>query len=170
MPDPTPMEKLLTEVIGGTVSLVTWGLVVGGWFFVRKDNKEREDRRDLRNSIDSITIEILDLQKCAYDYYCMDQGPNAELLELEMKRRQAALEKRVERLKRPDYHFHSVAELSDYAKRVTGGTFELATRQKVPVKDRKLLEISSAANDLIGYLEAEYDALYTHKGKMAPKP
>lgn len=143
----------------------TWTLVIVGWLFVRSDNNRREDRRDVKNRIDALIKDIRALEKDAYTYYQTDPTTDVLLLEVEMKRSQNALDARLSHLKKTSSGFQDPHSLSVFWMAVTGSPFEQANRPQMTPKDRKLEEISSAANDLVGYLEAEYDLLYITKKK-----
>lgn len=144
----------------------SWILVITGWYFVRRDNNRREDRHERRNALDVIIQDIKNLESKAVDYYMQPINSMSPRMEVDIIRDQSALERRIARLAKMSTHmtgFSGQKELSDFGKHLTGSPFQDSTRVALDAKNRKFLEISSAALDLIRYLEDEYDRLHPHK-------
>jgi len=153
MPEPKDVAVYVSIV----APIVTWSLVIGGWLFVRSDNNKRENRREIRSILDAIIKEIKDLEDSGWDYYQKpSDDPEAIKLGVSMKRNKALLEDRIGHLAKTTGRFTSLEKLSKFGDELTGGDYEQNSRQVRTIKDRKFLEISTAANDLITYLEDEY--------------
>lgn len=166
MPSPTPSStNNWIEAFKALAPIGTWILVIVGWAFVRWDNNRREDRRDVKARIDSLIKDVRSLEDKAYEYYQTDPATDVLLLEMGMKRDQDALDARLGHLRKSSVRFQEVHLLSVYWRVLTGSPFAQSNRPKMAPGDPKFKEISSASNDLISYLEDEYDLLYTAKAK-----
>lgn len=51
------------------IGLVTWFLILGGWFVVNWQNNRRESRKELRAAIDSLRSDILSLRTTSIKYH-----------------------------------------------------------------------------------------------------
>jgi hypothetical protein len=54
----------------GWTQIVTWVLVVGGWFFVNRQNNLRETRKEVRALLNSMLQDLRQLEKQALEYHC----------------------------------------------------------------------------------------------------
>ena len=156
--------KPFLEMFQAIGIVIGWVLVIGGWVIVRHDNNAREHRHELRNAIDDLIKRIEELETKAYEYYQADANTDASLRqEVEIKRSQNTIESRLKRLKSITGGFQSQDAVTNFRQNLTGGDFETAARQKLPPRDKKLMEISSASSEFIEYLEREYTELYPNK-------
>lgn len=159
------------------VQLIATTVVMGGWFFVSRDNNKREDRKYLRSTIDSIISDIKSLEQKAYSYYTSsNEEASKNLIPTEIKRDIDMLDFRLGLLKSTYSRankwwykrkifplFQDLEKRSQYRRNLTGGDFEQANREKCEASNRKLLEISYAAKELISELEAQYATLYPNQ-------
>lgn len=79
----------------GTTSIVTWILVIVGWLVVNQQNNQRETRKEIRNRVDDMRVEVLMLEELAFKHHteANDAGRRADI-----RRRIAALSTRVRTL------------------------------------------------------------------------
>jgi len=175
--------SVLSEFIKTYAPAVGWLIVVIGWSRSHRENNEREDRHELRKTIDSITEDITALENKAYEYYATEinlAGPEpitdeaAKLqnevikLQVDILRYQGVIISRIQRLRQWNEVFRDQSRLFEFRTALTGGDFETAERRKRRADDPKLQEISWAAKELIDSLEAGYAQIY--KPSRTPKP
>ncbi len=159
MPLPLPPPTGFLDDLKAFEPVISWVLIIGGWLFARNDNNKRENRHELRGTIDAITVDIHALEQKAHGYYTTDVDPNTPSLQVEIKRDQDALAARIVQLRTKSY-YQDIPKISAFQTALTGGDFEQANRQKRPASDRKMMEISLAAKELSDELEAEYRKMY----------
>jgi hypothetical protein len=145
-------------------SVVTWALVIVGWFIIHREMEYRECRRELRKTIDELTGDIYGLEHKAWDYYLQDGGSDESArLAVSMKRDKTSLSHRINLLTdtyKKGQHFQNVGKMVAYGNAITEHPFEAKDRAKLPTNDSRLLDISHAANDLVHVLEAEFLEIY----------
>ena len=162
---------------------VSWVIVVVGWLRSRKESNEREDRHELRKTIDSITEDVTAVENKAYEFYALETRPigpemadeeavklQDEVIKLRVTiiRQQDVIISRIQRLRQWHEVFRDQPRLFDFRTALTGGDFEAVERQKRRADDPVLQEISWAAKALIDSLEAGYAQIY--KPAHTPKP
>lgn len=186
-----PVLSELSGFIKDCAPVVGWLIVVVGWLRSRKESNEREDRHELRKTIDSITENITALEDKAYEFYATEISPaGAEAsdeetikhqngvikLQVDILRQQGVIVSRIQRLRQWNEIFRDQDRLTDFRTALTGGDFETVERRKRRADDPVVQEISWAAKALIDSLEAGYAYIYkpprrfkssdTHGGKV----
>jgi hypothetical protein len=151
---------MATDLLPGLAPIVTWSLVIAGWYWVRHDNNAREDRKELRATINSLNEDIKSLTYKAHAYYLSSQDDASALLEIEILRDQEDIEARVARLRGPNLGFEREEPLARFRQALTGGDFKSASRIRKETSDRIFADTALAARKLTDYLESEYDKRY----------
>lgn len=61
------------EATTGWANIVTWGLIVLGWFIVHRATLSREHRKEKRDSVSCIIEEIKAVEKLAVEFHTSDK-------------------------------------------------------------------------------------------------
>ena len=80
-----------------SLSLLGWCFIIIGWLYNNRQSNLREDRKELRASIDNVIDEIHNIQLKAVEYYTTPAKTSAKLA-FEIKSSQARLIVKFERL------------------------------------------------------------------------
>lgn len=139
---------------------LAWLTAVLGWVIVSRDNNKREDRREVRSTLDTIVGAVNALEDKATQYYAMDVSDESRHLEMEIKRDLKVLEAKIKRLAATDPRFQHLQRQSAFHNVLTGGDFEQSARTARPHTDGKMIEIYSEARELIETLETVYVEKY----------
>jgi hypothetical protein len=140
------------------LAVLGWAIIVIGWLYNNNQSNMRENRKELRSSLDNIINEIDDVHKKAIEYYTKSPKDSGELA-FHIKVSQARLISKVERLsKLHEGHFKAMP-LVHFMDVITGGDFEekkRKIRKYSDTSDNLLIDISYSADSLIGILESDF--------------
>ena len=131
-------------------------LVVIGWLVVNSQHNRRETRKEGRALIDAAKKLVQEIAKNAVAYHCDGKDDVA----FDIKASLEALEIELERTP----HFFKVSPLMykfvKFSEAVTGGQFESASREKLPVTAPLILDILRSRNVLLSELERQFKVHY----------
>lgn len=139
--------------------LVQITLAFTGWKIILWDNKKRENRKEARVLIDSISRRVESIEELAKIYYSSvdDQSEKrAANLKNEIKKLNASIVV----LTRINSGFTSTEHQSTFRNAVTGGDFETASRTTKSANDPYFEKVSEGAIDLLDHLEIQYEKLF----------
>ena len=138
-------------------SVVSWGLVILGWYFVSKDHNRREHRKEIRAVLNQIESSIRHIEETAHQYY-LKAGSASDIGSISLK-----IKRDIKRLSGDLARLHAVCasiefkpELIVFRSTITGGDFDVKRRAASSSDSTKLGDISSAADELIDILESGF--------------
>jgi hypothetical protein len=155
--NPCPNDWI--EVLKAVGPVGSWILVIVGWAIVKSDNNARQQRKEIRERLDSLIYLITDIEKDSFEYYLLDaqEAKSAGLaVSLKAKLRKLATDIHILCDINPSYHCSS--KLIDFRQSISANDFETLSRLKLSRHHRRFSEISSAAVDLISSLEQVFTA------------
>lgn len=143
--------------------IVTWGLVILGWLHISKQNNKTETRKEIRNAINHISKEILNLNEVCISYLCevsnTDKSKAAIKKEIEIKRSFDIIELKLKSISSIDEEFKDAENLlSKYNDKITGHIkFENRGYNVVLPEDHKdIYELSLALKEFLEFLENKF--------------
>lgn len=141
--------------------IVSWLLVIGGWFFVSQDQDKKQRRKEYRDRIDAVVDLVDSIESDAIAYYLLDGSQDAcPALASKIKTKFIKLRAKLEILNaiwsKEDYQQLRI----DFWLVVTGEDFEVKTRKKLQSHDEKISEIAVCATSLTTALEGSYYSAY----------
>lgn len=152
-----PEVQIQSSWLSTTAPMVSWLLVVVGWFFVSRDQDKKQRRKEYRDRIDS-TIDLIDsIESDAISYFLID-GNNDQCPKLasNIKTNFTKLKSKLDVLN-SIWNFDDHQSLRiDFWLAVTGEDFEVKSRQRLQSYNERLSEISALSNALTASLEVCY--------------
>jgi hypothetical protein len=137
------------------LQLVTWALVVAGWFLVDKKSNDRETRKEARSAIDDAKQQVMVICRTCVAYF----SSNENALSDEIKSALQLMEVELERLKKfkDSNLLIRFVEFQDYC---TGADFESASRVVHSPTSAVIQGILFTRNRLIQQLETHFREQY----------
>jgi hypothetical protein len=104
------MSDSLAPYVQAVGQLITWVLVIAGWYWVSRSNDRRETRKELRSLIDGTRSLIGAIESTAYEYYglSVDEAATRGMF---LKRDFARLARRLSTLKAANPAFDHETQL-----------------------------------------------------------
>ncbi len=146
-------------IVSAVGSVVTWALVIYGWRVLRSDESKRDDRKELRQTIDTLIADVRIVETKSKQYY-MTSPSECAVLQDEIISDQDILEARFTHLSKSTQRFQISACVAKFRTLTTGGEFESPSRTIVKADSRKIRDIALAAKEVIFSLEDEYSDIY----------
>ncbi len=144
----------------GTVELtqvITWLIVFAGWYIINEQNKRRETRKEVRQSIDTIAVDLDAITDLAYEYHSTRDHDSdvSQRIKYELLR----LEKSLNRLKYP-ISVNVDAEVIGLRRAITFKNFDTAEHVALSSNDELFNSISESVCELREKLESSYSITY----------
>ncbi|WP_320837313.1 hypothetical protein [Zhongshania sp.] len=141
-----------------TAQIVTWLIVITGWFFINHQANRREDRKETRQAIDSISRQSERICELAEEYHCQSGDKNQLNLARQIKVQLTDLIVTIPRLQLLDRNEFSLA--ADLRKAITLKHFDNQDLQPLAPDDEIFFHIEEARRALIDRLEEKYSESY----------
>lgn len=140
--------------------LVTWILVVVGWYFVNRKNNERETRKELRNALDEFHVFLDQIETQAVEYHTSASQDTvlATALKRDLHRRLPA---RINRLESRGLNTVDLGRpVVELRKAITLENFDSHSFAQRQMADSIITRIGIARDDLAEAIEALFAAQY----------
>lgn len=137
--------------------IVTWFLVILGWIIVNRLNASREKNKDLRELIESIRSETVDIERLGIAYHST-QSQKFETTEHDIIVRIDRVLSRLDYIE-PKFCQH---ELIEFKKAITLSNFQAGSsnRQRYDIGSEFINNIRGTSKDLCSALERKFHSLY----------
>ena len=143
--------------------VITWLIVIGGWFIINHHNNLRENRKEIRSSLDALKAELLALEVLSLSYHkeSVHDDSTAREIRLLIVRISNFLERLAIGNKRVINE--KVIELR---KAVTLNNFDTHTHESMENNSEFIGNISYAIDELYMYMETQYSHKYLKRKKL----
>ncbi len=137
--------------------IVTWGIVIFGWWVVQSQIKAREDRREAWELITDFKSAIRDVEVDAIKYWVSEKtDPGCKNLAFRIKTKSKELGVFTNIFKLRGKELKVNKNIVSFRQAVSGGDFESSARERLDQNNIKLYEISDNANKLIIAIEKSF--------------
>lgn len=144
------------SLISTWAPVVSWGLVLLGWWRVTRENDRRQRRKETRERID-IVLDMLDeLEDAAVEYFTSAPGSVADKTSRSIKSTIGKLGHHVAILARISDRYNCAIELTRLRKAITGGDFDSQSRIATTVSDERFLEIAQHSTAVARKLDSAF--------------
>lgn len=141
--------------------MITWTLVIIGWIVVHRTATKRARRQEELDQINDIGERVAALRAHGVAYYTSSRDETTVAVESTMKHELQALASRLRVLRRRHDVLYNVEPAYIYVRKaLTGGTFESATRQRLPHGDVVLQEIWFRCDQLVICLRDAFESVH----------
>lgn len=136
-------------IIQGIFQVITWSIVVCGWFIVNQQNNHRELRKEIRSNIESLKERLEELERIAISFHCseFDVSKSTDIVR-EIQRINEIINRQ---------NLLSEEELSDIIKAlrrsITLKNFDKSSHKLLAEDDYVLASICRAVNEMIDSIE-----------------
>jgi hypothetical protein len=137
-----------------TAQIVTWLIIICGWFIINWQANRREDRKETRQAIDGIARQSERICELAEEYHCQTSDKNQSNLARQIKVQLNDLIVTIPRLQLLNRDEFSLA--ADLRKAITLNHFDTPDLQPLPSDDEILFQVEEARLALIERLEERY--------------
>lgn len=140
--------------------IVSWLLVIAGWWVVSRDHNKRERRKEVRGQVDQLIRLTLEIEGKAFSYLpTAAESPEGLALGMQLKSSLNRLAVALARLSKSEKMDLSEC-MTKLRQAVTSRDFDSCARQPCNLDSQWALEISDAANALVDRLEAQFRHLH----------
>lgn len=161
MPDSLNYQTLIQSAVG-------YSLAVYGFWWARTNGAYFAERSEIKFHINELTKTANEFVNIAIDYWTSDEDETAALKAAKIIRLKSSMEERLVTIGYIDNAFVNHIAFRNFARVVTGGTFQTKARKKVAASDEKINEILGAASELITALERSFQQRYKIALKAYP--
>ncbi|MBR8093840.1 hypothetical protein KDX09_31225 [Burkholderia cenocepacia] len=149
--------------------------VVGGWFFVSRDNDRRETRKEIRTLLNDFCKRVDELERSSQEYFSeIDNSQNpsgASRAEIEIKRKIERLDSSIQLINKVYPNFGGSTDLSALADTITRhAKFESRPGAIVPHNDQFYLRLALACNKLTNSMEHQFIVVANNRFKLRRNP
>jgi len=141
---------------GDFYHVVTWAIIVLGWFIINQQQNSRELRKEIRSAIDILTEQIYELEEESINYHA--EGSSAKSSQ--------SIKQSIDRIEF-QLEVHRLIPLSIRNKKIialrraiTRNNFDTYKYKKVAISDPIILDINYAITDIIQSIEYQYRVKY----------
>lgn len=141
--------------------LVTWTLVIVGWYLVSKQNDRREARKEIRATIDFVTTLIYDTHTKSVEFY-LKPGSDSSCtpLRAQILRDLGRIGMTISTFEISNHYQPLHGKVADLRKTITLHEFDQTDRDAKSYSDQRITEITLAAKELAELLEARFREKY----------
>ena len=149
--------------------VITWVLVIAGWFIVSNQSDGREGRKELRSRLDTITTLIYEIHDQATQFYLKSGSDSAcPALRGNMVRNLQRLGVLVTSAVGGAADDSLVIKVADFRRAITLNEFDDNGRLAKTYSDGPLTQILESANAICREIEDRYKSSYSSYGTLKP--
>lgn len=138
-------------------TVVSWLLIIIGWFFVSRDHNRRERRKEIRALITDFVSNVRECEEKGLEYWSTpSESERATALSVSIKSAVQSLGAQLGRIQTACRGMSTSQEMIRFRRALTSPPFDSANRPKFDPGSGRLVEISDAACDLADAVEGGF--------------